>query len=61
MFFQRVSTLVGPLVIIAVGVVLLLNTTGTVPWSVWGQLGRLWPVAIILLGASLLLQHARRR
>jgi len=61
MMFQRLSMLLGPLVIIAVGVVLLLNTTGVLAWSVWGQLGRLWPIVIILLGASLLLQHARRR
>ena len=57
----RATTLLGPVVIIGIGVVLLLNTTGVLDWGIWGQIGRLWPVAVILLGASLLLQHLRRR
>jgi len=61
MSVHRATTFIGPLVIVGVGVVLLLNTTGVLAWDVWGQIGRLWPVAVILLGASLLLQHLRRR
>jgi len=57
----RWTTLIGPVVIIAVGIVFLLNTTGVLNWSVWGEIGRLWPIAVILLGLSLLLQHLRRR
>jgi len=61
MSVHRAASLIGPLVVVVVGIVLLLNTTGVVEWDVWGQIGRLWPVAVILLGASLLLQHLRRR
>jgi hypothetical protein len=58
---HRVTAFIGPLVIVAVGIVLLLNTTGVLSWGVWGTIGRLWPVVVILLGLSLLVRHIRRR
>jgi len=58
---RRLSGIVLPLIIVAAGVVLLLNTTGVLSWSAWGELGRLWPIAVILFGVSLVWQRFRDR
>ncbi len=42
-------------VLVIFGGLLLLQTTGAVSWGVWDNLWRFWPVAIIVLGISLLL------
>jgi hypothetical protein len=51
----RGRSIVGPLILISLGVLLLLNTVGLVPWSVWDTLWRFWPVALILIGLELVL------
>lgn len=51
---KRIS-LLGPVLLIAVGVVLLLNTLGILDWSIWWRLLRLWPVLLIAAGLDLLL------
>lgn len=40
--------------LICIGVVLLLNTTGQIPWGVWFDLARLWPLLLISLGLRLI-------
>jgi hypothetical protein len=50
-----------PLIIVAVGVVLLLNTTGVLSWRAWSELGRLWPIAVILFGLTLVWHRFRDR
>ncbi len=39
--------------LIALGVVLLLQTTGVLPWHVWDDVWRWWPVLIIVLGINI--------
>ena len=39
--------------LIALGVVLLLQTTGVVRWDAWWTIWRLWPVFIIVLGINI--------
>ena len=39
--------------LIALGVVLLLQTTGVLPWQLWGDIWRWWPVLIIALGINI--------
>jgi hypothetical protein len=51
---KRVS-LLGPILLIALGTVLLLNTLGILEWSVWWSILRLWPVLLIAAGLDLLL------
>jgi hypothetical protein len=46
--------LVGPVALIAAGVVLLLNNLGILDWNVWGALLRLWPVLLIAIGLDLM-------
>jgi len=36
--------------IVVLGVVLLLNTYGILTWSVWYQVGKFWPVLLIICG-----------
>ena len=45
---------VGPLVLIGLGIVLLMNTFGVWGWDVWGVLLRLWPLLLIAGGLDLL-------
>src|ERR671937_25958 len=42
---RRRGTVVWPLLLIAVGSLLLLQNLGLLPWSLWGQIWRLWPAA----------------
>ncbi|MFQ5793844.1 MAG: LiaI-LiaF-like domain-containing protein [Candidatus Bipolaricaulia bacterium] len=49
-----VRTIFGSL-IAAVGIILLLNQFGYLPWYLWGDLVRLWPALLIAIGISLLL------
>lgn len=48
-----------PIVIVAAGAILLLNTLGIVKWSFWSQLGQLWPVLVIVAGFSLFWRNWR--
>jgi len=56
-----VSGLLLPVIIVGAGIVLLLNTTGVLSWSAWSELGRLWPIAVILFGLSIVWQRFRDR
>jgi hypothetical protein len=46
--------LVGPTILVGLGIVLLLNNLGLLAWGVWGTLFRLWPVLLIALGLDLM-------
>ncbi len=52
-------SIVGPLLLIAAGVLLLLNQMGKLPWSIWGTLWRFWPVILILIGLEILIGLSR--
>lgn len=43
-------SLFGPLVLIAIGIVFLLNNMGVLTGDVWGNILRLWPVLLIAIG-----------
>jgi len=47
-----------PILVIAAGVLLLLNTLDVVGWSVWRWVARLWPILLIAGGALLLWQRS---
>lgn len=49
------SRLINGLVLIVVGAILLMNTTGNLPWGVWDAALKYWPVALIGLGLQLAL------
>jgi len=50
--FERITSALS---LIVVGFVLLLNTSGVVPWSIWIEILKFWPVFIISAGVSLIL------
>ncbi len=52
---RRAPSIVGPLIIIVLGALLLLQNLGIVEWSVWSWIWQYWPVALILLGVEILL------
>lgn len=52
-------SIMGPLLLIAAGVLLLLNQMGKLPWGIWGTLWRFWPVILILLGIEILIGLSR--
>jgi len=58
---RRCGALFLPLVIVAAGVILLLNTTGVLDWSTWSELAKFWPIAVILFGLTLVWNRFRDR
>lgn len=52
---ERKSSLFGPLFLIFIGVLFLLNNLGMISWDIWPQLIRLWPVFLIGAGLDLVL------
>ncbi len=53
---RRVS-LVGPVILIGLGVVFLLNSMGVLAWSVWDVIFRLWPILLIAAGLEIILSR----
>lgn len=47
--------MVWALLLIFTGIIFLLNNTGVIPWSIWGELWRFWPVLLILGGVKLII------
>lgn len=52
--YRRRGGLVGPVILIGLGIVFLLNNLGLVGWSVWDLILRLWPVLLIAVGLDIL-------
>jgi hypothetical protein len=49
----------GGLFFIFIGTVLLLNSLGLVPWGIWSEVVKLWPLLMILIGFQILLGKSR--
>jgi hypothetical protein len=47
--------LAGPVFLIGLGVVLLFNNFGHLPWNAWEMILRLWPVLIIAIGLDIII------
>jgi hypothetical protein len=54
---RRRGGVVGPLILIFLGGVFLLQNTGHLPPNFWVNLWRLWPLVLVLAGIELLLAH----
>ena len=48
------QSIVGPILLIGLGVIFLLNNLGVLAWHSWGTLLRLWPVLLIAWGIELI-------
>jgi len=49
--------LVGPVILIGLGIVFLLNNLGVLAWSVWEVIFRLWPILLVALGLQIILSR----
>ncbi|MBB5234707.1 hypothetical protein HNQ09_002150 [Deinococcus budaensis] len=57
---RRPPSLVGPLVLIALGLLFLLTNLGVLSPGVWDTLWRLWPFALIAVGVEVLVGRRTR-
>jgi hypothetical protein len=51
----RRGGLVGPVILIGLGVIFLLNNMGILAWSIWDAILRLWPLLLVAVGVDLLI------
>ena len=49
---RRPRTSLAAILIMALGVLLLLQTTQVLPWDLWSRLWRFWPVVLIAIGVN---------
>ena len=49
----------GPLLLIFIGTVFLLNNLGLLSWNIWNELWKFWPIIIILLGIQMFMGKSR--
>jgi hypothetical protein len=47
---MRKNLKIGPVILIGLGIIFLLNNFGILPWDIWTNLWKFWPVIIILIG-----------
>jgi len=47
------APVLGVMVLLA-GIMLFLNVVGQVPWSVWNEIWKFWPVILIFIGIQIL-------
>ena len=53
------SRIFSALTLIVIGVILFLNTTGQLSWSIWLNLFRYWPLFLVMAGISIILSFNR--
>src|SRR4030043_1137808 len=46
---------IGPAILITLGVIFLLNNFGVLPWDIWTNIWKFWPVILILVGIEALI------
>lgn len=49
------GSLVGPIILIGIGLFFLLSNMGLVAWNFWEAVARLWPIVLVALGLDLLI------
>jgi hypothetical protein len=52
---RHVGSIVAPVILIGAGIVFLMNNLGVLPWSIWNQVWRLWPLILIAIGLELVI------
>jgi hypothetical protein len=51
---ERRGSLIGPIILIGLGLVFLLNNLGMLSWDVWDIIVRFWPILLIAIGLDIL-------
>jgi hypothetical protein len=57
---RHIGSIFWPILLIAVGMIVLLDNLGLLPFDPW-QLVRLWPLVLVVIGLDILIETARRR
>ena len=57
---QRTGIL-GPLILVMIGLLLLFNNLGMLPLGLWGTVWRFWPVILILIGLDIIARQIEER
>lgn len=52
---KKHKDIAGAIFLVAIGILFLLNTTNVVPWGIWLQIFRFWPIFLILAGIRIVL------
>jgi len=55
---MRKNFRVGPAILIFLGAIFLLNNFGILPWDIWTNLWKFWPVILVLIGIEFFLGQA---
>ena len=55
---MRKNLKIGPAILITLGIIFLLNNFGVLPWDIWTNIWKFWPVLLILVGAEALIGQA---
>jgi hypothetical protein len=56
---NKPRSLLGALIIIFVGIIFLLNNLGILPWEMWRQFWKFWPILLILFGIEMIFGRSR--
>lgn len=52
---EKQKDITGAIFLVSIGILFLLNTTNIVPWGIWLQIFRFWPILLILAGLKIIL------
>jgi len=52
---ENKKDITGAIFLVSIGFLFLLNTTNIVPWGIWLQIFRFWPILLILAGLKIIL------
>lgn len=55
---KRYPDVSGGLIFITLGIILLLNNFGLLPWEIWANIWKFWPVFIIIGGLNMLFNNS---
>jgi predicted membrane protein len=56
---NRNKDYIGAIFLIFLGTMFLLNTTGVIPWSMWAEIIKFWPIFLIFAGLKLILPKSK--
>lgn len=56
---EKQKDITGAIFLVSIGVLFLLNTTNIVPWGIWLQIFRFWPIILVLLGIKIILRESK--
>lgn len=51
---KKFPDVLGGVIFISIGIILLLNNFGVIPWTIWLHLTGFWPVVFVFIGLDLL-------